>query len=128
MAAIDPLGPFRLAGRIAIVTGASAGLGRRFARGLHAAGATVVVAARREGPLVALAEELGERIVPVPTDVADDGQRQHLVARAVEVSEGRLDVLVNIAAVSWIGPAEAESPEDWERSVAVNLTAPFRLS
>jgi NAD(P)-dependent dehydrogenase (short-subunit alcohol dehydrogenase family) len=112
---------------VAIVTGASAGLGRRFARVLHAAGATVVVAARRGDALEDLAAELGDRIVPVPTDVADAGAREHQVARAVEAGGGRLDVLVNNAGISWIGPAEAEPAESWDRTLAVNLTAPFHL-
>jgi NAD(P)-dependent dehydrogenase (short-subunit alcohol dehydrogenase family) len=125
---LDPLAAFRLDGRVAIVTGASAGLGRRFARVLHAAGATVVVAARRAEALGALAAELGDRVVPVPTDLADPSACRALVAAAVEAGGGRLDVLVNNAGISVIGPAETESQEDWDRVVAVNLTAPFVLS
>jgi NAD(P)-dependent dehydrogenase (short-subunit alcohol dehydrogenase family) len=125
--ALDPLASFRLDGKVAIVTGASAGLGRRFARVLHAAGATVVVAARRADALDDLAAELGDRIVAVPTDVADASSREQLVARAVEAGDGRLDVLVNNAGISWIGPAEAETAERWDRTLAVNLTGPFHL-
>jgi NAD(P)-dependent dehydrogenase (short-subunit alcohol dehydrogenase family) len=124
---LDPLAAFRLDGQVAVVTGASVGLGRRFARVLHAAGATVVVAARRAEPLEDLAAELGERIVPVPTDVASEADRVRLVERAVEAGDGRLDVLVNNAGISVIGPAETESAADWQRVVEVNLTAPFRL-
>ncbi len=123
----DPASAFRLDGRTAIVTGASAGLGRRFARVLHGAGATVVVAARRGGALEDLAAELGDRVVAVPTDVADPASCQHLVETAVDVGGGSLDVLVNNAGISWIGPAEQEPPEEWERTLAVNLTGPFRL-
>ena len=126
-APIDPSQLFRLDGKVAIVTGASAGLGRRFARVLHAAGATVVVAARRADALEDLADELGDRSVPAPTDVADPAACERLIATATEAGGGRLDVLVNNAGVSWIGPAERESAESWERTLAVNLTGPFLL-
>jgi hypothetical protein len=126
-AALDLTQLFRLDGKVAIVTGASAGLGRRFARVLHGAGATVVVAARRADALDELAAELGDRIVPAPTDVADPAACERLVATAVEAGGGRLDVLVNNAGISWIGPAEHETAETWERTLAVNLTGPFQL-
>ena len=66
---LDVLSPFRLDERVAIVTGASSGLGERFARVLHAAGATVFAAARRADRLAALADDLGDRLVPVTCDV-----------------------------------------------------------
>ena len=124
---LDPTAAFRLDGRTAIVTGASVGLGRRFAKVLHAAGATVVAAARREDQLASLAQELGDRLVPVRTDVALDDDRVRLVEAAAEAGGGSIDVLVNNAGISVIGPAETESPEDWQRVVDVNLTGPFRL-
>ena len=124
----DPYAGFRVDGRVAIVTGASVGLGRRFARVLHAAGATVVVAARRADALQDLADELGPRIIPVGADVAVDTDRVRLVETAVEAGDGQLDILVNNAGIGVIGNAETESAEDWQRVVDVNLTAPFRLS
>src|SRR6478752_5908565 len=126
-APLDPYALFRLDGKVAVVTGASAGLGRRFARVLHGAGATVVVAARRADPLQELADELGDRIIPVATDVAVADDCERLIATAVEAGGGRLDVLVNNAGISTITPAERETPDEWDRSIAVNLTGPFRL-
>src|SRR5688572_6299609 len=95
---------FSLDGRTAIVTGASSGLGDRFARVLHAAGATVVVGARRADRLDALAAELGDRIVPVQCDVSVDADCQRLADAAGD----RVDVLVNNAGIGTPVPAELE--------------------
>jgi NAD(P)-dependent dehydrogenase (short-subunit alcohol dehydrogenase family) len=122
----DPLAAFRLDGRVAIVTGASSGLGRRFAAVLHGAGARVVVAARRADRL----DELVARLpgaVAVPGDVTDDADRQQLVDRALELDE-RIDVLVNNAGVSMPLPAEDEPLDQFRQVVEVNLHALFGLS
>lgn len=126
-AALEPFAPFRLDGRVAVVTGASAGLGRRFARVLHAAGATVVVTARRADRLADLADELGDRVVPVTADVANGDDCRRIIDAAT-TDAGRLDILVNNAGISTISPAESEPFDDFVNVVDVNLNAVFRLS
>lgn len=121
-------GLFRLDGRVAVVTGASSGLGARFARVLHGAGATVVVAARRADRLDGLAAELGDRVVPVPCDVTVDADLVRLAGVGAEVGRGAVDVLVNNAGVGAPQPAETEPYETFRHVVDVNLGALFRLS
>jgi len=123
---IDPLAPFRLEGKVAIVTGASAGLGARFARVLDAAGAKVVLAARRAERLEALAHELGDAIA-VPCDLAVDGAPASLVAAAI-AHFGQVDVLVNNAGMSEPTPALDETTEHFTKTLRVNLIAPFELA
>ena len=114
-----------LNGRVAIVTGASSGLGANFARVLAKSGAKVVLAGRRAERLRALADELGaDQAEAVPTDVADEAAVGLLVDRAVD-RFGRLDVMGNNAGVIDGGPAEMESLADFERVIRVNLTAVF---
>lgn len=119
---------FRLDGRIAVITGASSGLGDRFTRVVHGAGATVVAAARRLDRIVALAEACGDRVVPVPCDVTVEEDLERLIATALEVGEGRLDLLVNNAGIGGPVPAEHEPFEEFQRVIDVNLNALFRLS
>ncbi|MBA2281985.1 MAG: SDR family oxidoreductase [Acidimicrobiia bacterium] len=119
---------FSLDGQVAIVTGASSGLGERFARVLYGAGATVVAAARRQDRLEALAAELGDRVVPVACDVSVDEDCQRLVDAASAVAGGRIDVLVNNAGIGSPAPAELEPLDQWRATVDVNLTGLFVLS
>ena len=123
---LDPFSPFRLDGKVVIVTGASAGLGARFARVLDAAGARVVVAARRVERLDLLASELHDAHV-VGCDLADDGAPEALVA-ATLAHYGRVDVLVNNAGTSAPTPAFDESTDKFSATLRVNLVAPFELA
>ena len=127
MTAIDLASPFRLDGQVAVVTGASSGLGNRFARVLHAAGATVVASARRGDRLDALRADLDERLVPVVADVASDEDCARLVAAAITV-DGHVDVLVNNAGISTPMAAEHEPIDDFREVMDVNLNALFLLS
>lgn len=121
-------GHLRLDGRVAAVTGASSGLGERFARVLHAAGAAVVVAARRRDRLTSLASELGEnRVLAVGADITVEEDRERLVADALE-RFGCIDVLINNAGTGKPIPAEDEPLDHWRQVLDVNLTALFGLT
>lgn len=122
----DPIAQFRLDGKIAIVTGASSGLGARFARVLHAAGATVVMTARRLDRLEALSAQLSGSF-PVACDVADAAQREKLVANVMD-KYGRIDVLINNAGIGIVTSVERETLEDFESVLQVNTTAVWHLA
>jgi NAD(P)-dependent dehydrogenase (short-subunit alcohol dehydrogenase family) len=118
--------PFRLDGKVAVLTGASSGLGERFARVLSGAGAALVLAARRVDRLEALAAELPDAIV-VPCDVAAPGHISNLVATAVAEFD-RIDVVVNNAGISRVLPAIDDDIDDFRHEVEVDLIAPFDLA
>lgn len=113
----------RLDGTVALVTGASSGIGAATAQRLAAEGATVVAAARRRDRLDALVAEIvaaGGAAVAVECDVADRAAAEALVERTV-ADHGRLDTLVNNAGVMLLGPIVGADPEDWERMIGVNV-------
>ena len=117
---------FRLDGQVALVTGASAGLGARFARVLHAVGAKVVVTARRIERLEALASELpGSIAIAADMEVAED--RARLVTKVLDQA-GRIDVLVNNAGVSYTVGIEHETLDQFEHAMEVNTTAVWHLT
>lgn len=117
---------FSLEGRTAIVTGASSGLGARFATVLAQAGATVFAAARRADRLRELAGA-DARIHPVGCDIAREADRVELAGTAVTAT-GRIDVLVNNAATAGETRAEDETAEGFSGVLGVNLTGPFHLA
>src|SRR5215470_6102462 len=123
---IDSISQFRLDGRVALITGASSGLGARFARVLHGAGASVVLAARRKDRIDALAAEL-DGAVGVPCDVSAPGDLKRLLVTALQ-HHRRIDVLVNNAGITASAPAEVESLAQFKKVVDVNLTATFALT
>ena len=109
-----------LAGKAAIVTGASSGIGAATARLLAKEGCNVVLAARREDRLNALAAELGEGTLAAPADVTDPAACAALVARAVE-RFGSLEILVNNAGIGLYGSVAEGDPEDWRKMFDVNV-------
>ena len=123
---LQPLELFRLDDRIAIVTGASSGLGDRFARVLHAVGATVVVVARRADRLSALVEELpGSVAIAADLSAADD--RERVVRETIE-RFGRVDVLVNNAGIGHKVSVEQEDLDTFRQAMELNVTAIWHLS
>lgn len=115
-----------LEGRVAIVTGASSGLGERFARVLHACGADIVAAARRTDRLESLRAELGDRVHPVAVDLAVTEDRERLISVTLD-RLGAVDLLVNNAGVGEPHPAEDEPLDVFRSVLEVNLVAVFHL-
>lgn len=120
----EPHGSFD--GHVALVSGASSGLGARFAQVLHAAGAHVVVTARRLDRLEELVAGLGERATAMRCDVTRAADVDEVVA-AVITEHGRIDSLVNSAGISIPMAAEDEPVEQFEQVMAVNVTGVFRM-
>ncbi len=117
---------FRLDGRVALVTGASGGIGAAIARALHLQGATVALSGTRIAALDALAAELGERAFVCPADLRDPAAADALVT-AAEAAAGPLDILVNNAGLTRDTLALRMKDADWQAVLDVDLSAPFRL-
>ena len=121
---------FSLAGKVALVTGASSGLGAGFAVAMAQAGADVVLAARRRAGLEATGrevEKLGHGALAVETDVTDPSACQAAVRAAVE-EFGHLDVLVNNAGLGTAVPALRETPEQFRQVIDVNLLGAYWMA
>ena len=118
---------FDLSGKVALVTGASGGIGGAVARALHAQGAVVALSGTRQGPLEELAEELGSGAHVTPCDLSDDDAVAGL-PKVVTEAAGSLDILVNNAGITRDQLFMRMSDADWDLVLRVNLTAAFRLS
>ncbi|NNF57389.1 MAG: SDR family oxidoreductase [Rhodothermaceae bacterium] len=116
-----------LTGKVAVVTGSTKGIGLAIAEHLVAAGASVVVSARNEAEVRAVADRLGERAHGIPCDVADPEQCDALIAGAV-AHFGRLDVLVNNAGFGVFKPISEMTVRDFQSQVEVNLGGVFYCS
>lgn len=118
---------FDLSGRKALVTGASGSIGGGIARALHQQGAIVGISGTRRDALESLAAELGDRVHILPCDLSDSAAVDALVPSA-EAAMGDLDILVNNAGLTRDTLFVRLTDDDWNRVIAVNLTAAFKLS
>ena len=122
---------FSLKDKVAVVTGASRGIGRSIALGLAAAGADVAVAARSESDLETLVKEIdsiGRRAIAVPTDVTERDQIQNLIDRTV-AELGGLNILVNNAGgTRFMSPLVGLRPDGWDKVMALNLDSVFHAT
>jgi 3-oxoacyl-[acyl-carrier protein] reductase len=118
---------FDLTGKTALVTGATGAIGDAIARALHKQGATVAISGTRREALDTLAGELGERVHVLPCDLGNAEQVEALVPAAEEAMQ-KLDILVANAGVNKDNLFVQLKDEDWDKVIAVNLTATFRLT
>lgn len=122
---------FSLEGRVALVTGASSGLGRRMAYALARAGASVVLAARRADALMEARGEVeaeGGVAATVEADLLAGADAVAACAEAAAEPFGAPDILVNAAGINLREPPEHVTPESWERTLQINLSVPFFLA
>ncbi len=111
----------QLKGKVAIITGASSGIGEATAIALSAAGAKVAIAARRADRLDALAQRIqaaGGDVLPITADIADEAQVQDLVSKTHD-RWGQVDILINNAGVMLLGNIDGANTEDWRRMMNV---------
>jgi citronellol/citronellal dehydrogenase len=123
----SPLAPDANEGKVALVTGGGTGIGRATARELVRTGAQVVICGRREEPLAAVQEELGDACLAVPADVREPEEVESLVDRAL-AHFGRIDVLVNNAGGQFLASAEDISLKGWRAVHRLNVDAVWNLT
>ncbi len=119
---------FDLKNKVALVTGATGGIGKSIAQLLHSQGATVILHGRNEEKLEALKNELGERAEFVAHDLADLKGIDDFAKKVLEKTDGKLDILVNNAGLTKDGLAMRMSDENWQSVIDVNLTAIFKIT
>jgi NADP-dependent 3-hydroxy acid dehydrogenase YdfG len=115
---------------VALVTGASSGIGQATVRKLASRGALVAAVARREERLADLAGELAAKnqsVLALPADITDEKQGRGAISRVID-EFGRLDVLVNNAGVMLLGPFDSSPADDWRRMLSLNLSALMHLT
>ena len=118
---------FDLNDKVAIVTGATGGIGEAVSTKLHANGASVVITGRKQDVLEALKAKLGDRCVAIAADLSTaDGVKK--VVEGTLSAFGRIDILVNNAGLTADALMMRMKDEDWAKVIEVNLTAPFKLS
>jgi gluconate 5-dehydrogenase len=124
-------GLFDLTGKVALVTGASSGLGAQFAKALAGQGAKIAIIARRADKLEAtkkeIEDEFGVEVLALPCDVLDVARIKDTVA-AIKERFGRIDILVNNAGTARIAAAEEQSDEDWKAVIDTNLNAVYYVA
>jgi 3-oxoacyl-[acyl-carrier protein] reductase len=118
---------FDLTGKIALVTGATGGIGAAIASAFHAQGAVVAISGTRKAVLEELAVKLGDRAHVFPCNLSDRDEIDALVP-AIEGAIGQIDILVNNAGLTRDNLVLRMKDEDWDSVLAVNLTAGFRLT
>lgn len=119
---------FGLAGRVALITGGSRGIGAMFVEGFLAAGCErIYISARKTDQVAAAVERFGDKVVGLPCDVSSvDGCRK--LAAALAEREERLDILINNAGAAWGVPFEDFPESGWDKVMDVNVKAPFFLT
>ena len=118
---------FDLTGKVALVTGATGGIGEEIATTFYNQGATVILTGRKEEVLLNLKNKLGERAFVIPADLSKEGATKLLVEEALKVA-GKIDILVNNAGLTRDTLMMRMKDEDWQSVIDVNLTASFKLS